>query len=89
MKEAVRRVRIALFLLTSIIKTIPIEEIKTIYLMKNKIIEEFKENIILNSIRTQFIQVDFDEDLLNYVTFGILKNNEKRKFESVLFIFIN
>lgn len=48
--------------------------------MKDKIIEEFKENIILDSIRTQSIQVELDEDLFNYVTFRILENNEKKNY---------
>ncbi|WP_336691069.1 MULTISPECIES: hypothetical protein [unclassified Chryseobacterium] len=47
---------------------------------KYKIIEEFKGFVSLDSIRTQFIQIELDEDLFNYVTFRILKNNEERNY---------
>ncbi len=48
--------------------------------MKYKIIEEFKGSVSLDSIRTQFIQIELNEDLFNYVTFRILKNNEERNY---------
>lgn len=48
--------------------------------MKNKIIAEFKEPVILDSIRTQFTQIDFDESLFNYVTFRLLKNHRETEY---------
>ncbi|MCF2218385.1 hypothetical protein H9Q08_03625 [Chryseobacterium sp. PS-8] len=48
--------------------------------MKYKIIEEFKGSVSLDSIRTQFIQIELDEDLFNYVTFRILKNSQEFEY---------
>ena len=48
--------------------------------MKNKIIEEFKGSVSLDSIRTQFIQVELDEDLFNCVTFRVLKNSQEFEY---------
>lgn len=48
--------------------------------MKNKIIAAFKEPVILDSIRTQFMQFEFEESLFNYVTFRLLKNNRETEY---------
>ena len=47
---------------------------------KYKIIEEFKGFVSLDSIRTQFIQIELDEDLFNYVTFRVLKNSQEFEY---------
>lgn len=48
--------------------------------MKYKIIEEFNGSVSLDSIRTQFIQVELDKDLFNCVTFRVLKNSQEFEY---------
>jgi hypothetical protein len=48
--------------------------------MENTIVEEFKEPVILDSVRTIFIQIELDEHLFTNLIFRILKNNQEVEY---------